>query len=135
MQILISFSNQELERLFLTYKRNPTNYQKIKLKVIGKNAELQYKRNKKSSIIFFIALTFIITVSSLFSLIGSLPDSFIALWIIWSITLVLFIFWSYYNYKKNHLVLEKNKAFFSKFEETAQKHTLLEEFKKNWKSI
>ena len=45
MQTLVSFSENDLERLFLTYKRNFKNYSKIKNKVIGENAEMQYKRN------------------------------------------------------------------------------------------
>ena len=134
MQILVSFSNQDLDRLFLTYKRNLTNYKKIKSTIIGKNAELQYIRSRKSSIMFFVALTFIIAVSSIFSLIGALPDSFIALWIIWGIAFVLFMAWSYNNYKTNYQTLQKNQVFFSTFEETAQKCALLEEFKTIWKS-
>ncbi len=134
MQILVSFSNQDLDRLFLTYKRNLTNYKKIKSNVIGKDAELQYNRNRKSSIMFFVALTFIIAVSSIFSLIGSLPDSFTALWAIWGIAFVLFMAWWYNNYKTNYQVLQKNQVFFSTFEEVAQKHDLLEEFKKGWES-
>ncbi|MCH2022956.1 MAG: hypothetical protein MK207_10810 [Saprospiraceae bacterium] len=132
MQILVSFSNEDLDRLFLTYKRNFSNYQKIKSKFIGKNAALKYNKSRKSSILFFIALTFIIIVSSIFSIIGALPNSFAALWIIWSIAFILFMLWSYYNYKINNQILNKNKTFFSKFEELAKKHETLEEFKKHW---
>jgi hypothetical protein len=45
MQTLVSFSENDLERLFLTYKRNFKNYSKIKNKVIGKDSEIQYNRN------------------------------------------------------------------------------------------
>ncbi|BDS09477.1 hypothetical protein [Aureispira anguillae] len=132
MQTLASFSDHDLERLFLTYKRNLTNYTKIKDKVIGKDAEKLYKRNRKSSIFFFIAVTFIITVSSAFSLMSDHMNSFIALWMIWGIVFVLFTFWSITYYRTNYKILQKNQAFFNKFEAAAQNNNSLEEFKNNW---
>ncbi|MBL4650774.1 MAG: hypothetical protein JKY03_13670, partial [Aureispira sp.] len=77
MQTLVSFSENDLERLFLTYKRNFKNYSKIKNKVIGKNADIQYKRNRKSTLFFFIALTFIIAITSVFSLVADHMNTFI----------------------------------------------------------
>lgn len=132
MQTLASFSAQDLERLFLTYKQNQDNYIKIKDKVIGDDAELQYKSNRKSSFFFFGALTFVVAISSAFSLIASDINSFGALWTIWGIAFILFSAWSVFYYKTNYQILEKNRQFFEKFETTAQSSQSLEDFKKNW---
>lgn len=132
MQTLVSFSNDDLERLFLTYKRNMVNYGKIKDKVVGENAEKRYKKGRKSSIFFFIALTFIIIISSSFSLMADHMNSFIALWMIWSIALTLFIIWSVFNYRTNYRIIQQNQAFFDKFEEKANQSNSLQDFVKNW---
>lgn len=131
MQTLATFSAQDLERLYLTYKKNQDNYTKIKDKVIGEDAELLYKSNRKSSFFFFGALTFVVAISSAFSLIASDINSFGALWTIWALALVLFIAWSVFYYKTNYQVLEKNRQFFQKFEATAQASQSLDDFKKN----
>ena len=132
MQTLVSFSNDDLERLFLTYKRNMVNYGKIKDKVVGENAEKRYKKSRKSSIFFFIALTFIIVISSSFSLMADHMNSFIALWMIWSIALILFIIWSVFNYRTNYRIIQQNQDFFNKFEEKANQSNSLQDFVKNW---
>lgn len=132
MQTLASFSAQDLERLFLTYKQNQDNYSKIKDKVIGEDAELQYKSNRKSSFFFFGALTFVVAISSAFSLIAADINSFGALWTIWGIAFILFTAWSVFYYKTNYQILEKNRQFFQKFEVTAQNSQSLDDFKKNW---
>jgi len=132
MQTLVSFSENDLERLFLTYKRNFKNYSKIKNKVIGKNAEQQYKRNRKSSLFFFIALTFIIVISSVFSLVADHMNSFIALWMIWGIAAVLFSFWFITYYKNSSKILQQNQAFFDKFEAIANNNESLDGFRMNW---
>jgi hypothetical protein len=132
MQTLVSFSENDLERLFLTYKRNFKNYSKIKNKVIGENAEMQYKRNRKSSIFFFIALTFIIVISSVFSLVADHMDSFIALWMIWGIAAILFSIWFLTYYKNSSKVLQQNQAFFEKFEAIANNNESLDGFRTNW---
>ena len=132
MQTLVSFSENDLERLFLTYKRNFKNYSKIKNKVIGENAEMQYKRNRKSSIFFFIALTFIIVISSVFSLVADHMNSFIALWMIWGIAAILFSIWFLTYYKNSSKVLQQNQAFFEKFEAIANNNESLDGFRTNW---
>jgi len=132
MQTLVSFSKNDLERLFLTYKHNLKNYTKIKNKVIGKDAERQYKRNQKSSIFFFIALTFIIVISSVFSLVADHMNSFIALWMIWGIAAVLFSFWFITYYKNSSKILQQNQAFFDKFEAIASSNDSLDSFRMNW---
>lgn len=132
MQTLVSFSENDLERLFLTYKRNFKNYSKIKNKVIGKDAERQYKRNRKSSLFFFIALTFIIVISSVFSLVADHMNSFIALWMIWGIASVLFSFWFITYYKNSSKILQQNQAFFDKFEAIANNNESLDGFRMNW---
>lgn len=132
MQTLASFSDHDLERLFLTYKRNFNNYTKIKDKVIGKDAEKLYKRTRKSSIFFFVALSFIILISSAFSLMADHFNSFVALWLIWGIAFTLFSIWSFIYYKTNYQILQKNQAFFDKFENIAEKNNSLEDFRNNW---
>ncbi|WMX13740.1 MULTISPECIES: hypothetical protein [unclassified Aureispira] len=132
MQTLVSFSENDLERLFLTYKRNFKNYSKIKDKVIGKDAALIYKRNRKSSIFFFIALTFIIVVSSAFSLIADHMNSFVALWMIWGIAAVIFSFWFIAYYRNSFKILQQNQAFFDKFEAVASNNDSLDAFRMNW---
>lgn len=132
MQTLVSFSENDLERLFLTYKRNFKNYTKIKDKVIGKDAEQQYKRNRKSSIFFFIALTFIIVISSAFSLMAEHMNSFIALWMIWGIAASLFSFWFVAYYRNSSKILQQNQAFFHKFETIANNNESLDSFRMNW---
>ncbi len=132
MPTLASFSDHDLERLFLTYKRNFSNYTKIKDIIIGKDAEAQYKRNRKSSIFFFVALTFIISISSLFSLFIEHKYSLGALWIIWGVALVIFLAWSFFNYRTNYRTLQLNQRFFRKFERIAKNHDSLEGFRTNW---
>lgn len=132
MQTLVSFSENDLERLFLTYKRNFKNYSKIKNKVIGKDAEKQYKRNRKSTLFFFIALTFIIVISSVFSLVADHMNSFIALWMIWGIAAVLFSIGFTSYYKNSSKVLQQNQAFFDKFEAIANDNESLDGFRMNW---
>jgi len=132
MQTLVSFSENDLERLYLTYKRNFKNYSKIKNKVIGKDAEIQYSRNRKSGIFFFIALTFIIVISSVFSLVADHMDSFVALWMIWGIAAVLFSIGFTSYYKNSSDVLKQNQAFFDKFEAIANKNESLDSFRMNW---
>lgn len=132
MQTLVSFSENDLERLFLTYKRNFKNYSKIKNKVIGKDAEIQYKRNRKSTLFFFIALTFIIVISSVFSLVADHMNSFIALWMIWGIAAVLFSVGFASYYKNSAKILQQNQAFFDKFETIANSNESLDGFRMNW---
>lgn len=132
MQTLASFSTHDLERLFLTYKRNQPNYSKIKNKVIGLDAHSNYKRTRKSSLFFFGALTFIIIISSSFSLVAQDTNSFMALWLIWAIAASVFTTWFAFYYRTNAHVLQKNEAFFNKFETVAQTSNSLEDFTKNW---
>lgn len=132
MQTLATFSKHDLERLFITYKRNFSNYSKIKDKVIGKNAEKIYKRNRKTSIFFFVAVTFIIGVSSIFSLVTNHTDSFIALWMIWGIVFVFFSAWSVFFYRTSYSIIQKNEDFFNRFETIAKDNQSLEDFKTNW---
>ncbi len=132
MQVLVSFSQHNLERLFLTYKRNTPNYTKIKKTILGVNAAEQYKKNFRSRLFFFGAITFIIVVSSSFSLIADHMDSFIALWLIWLGALILFLGSSYIIHQNTSKVHQKNQSFFDKFEFIANKTANLKEFKEQW---
>lgn len=133
MQLLASFSPHEVERLFLTYKRNPINYTKIKQEIVGGNSQEGYQKVRKSSYLFFGAITFIIVVSSSFSLIAQHYDSLIALWMIWGITALLFAFWMVFNYRNTYAIYSKNEEFFDCFELVAQSCDTLEEFVGSWR--
>lgn len=134
MQIAVNFSGSELDRLYLTYVQNPVNYQKIKTTIIGADAKTSYKQIRKSGFFFFGAVTFIIAVSSSFSMIAEHWDSFIALWMIWGITFVLLCVWLVLLYKNTTIIYNKNNAFFEQFEATIQQSNSLIEFQNNWKS-
>ena len=128
MQILASFSQHDTERLFLTYKRNPINYTKIKDKIVGKDLSEHYAQGRKSSWIFFSALSFIILISSSFSVMADHWDSFTALWMIWGGIVVIFTIWRF-SFKRNvSSVHDKNKDFFEQFELIAQECDSLEDF-------
>ncbi len=132
MSILATFSQEDTERLFLTYKNNFQNYNLIKEKLLGREIVKKYLRNRKSSIFIFSAFTFIIGVSSAFSLVGEQTNTLAALGIIWSLGFILFATWTLINYKANYQITEQNKVFFDKFESVAEKCTNLENFKKSW---
>ncbi len=135
MQILTSFSQHDTERLFLTYKRNPINYTKIKDQIVGKDLSEHYAQSRKSSWVFFGALSFIILVSSSFSVMADHWDSFIALWMIWGGIVVLFIGWRVLFAKNATSIHDKNKYFFDRFELVAQECDSLEDFVQHWKPI
>lgn len=135
MQILASFSTHDTERLFLTYKRNPINYTKIKDKIVGKDLSEHYAQGKKSSWIFFGALSFIILISSSFSVMADHWDSFIALWMIWGGIVVLFIAWRILFARNATSIHDKNKNFFDNFELVAQECDSLEDFIQHWKPL
>lgn len=134
MQILASFSQHDTERLFLTYKRNPINYTKIKDEIVGKDLTAYYAQSKKSSWIFFGALTFIIVVSSSFSMIANHWDSFVALWMIWGGIVVLFTLWRTFFKRNATSIHDKNKDFFQQFEQVAQECDSLEDFIQHWQT-
>lgn len=133
MQLTTSFSQHDVERLFLTYKRNPINYTKIKQEIVGGDLQERYQSVRKSSYLFFGAVTFIIVVSSSFSLIAEHYDSLIALWMIWGITALLFAGWMIMNHRNTYAIYHKNENFFGHFELIAQSCDSLEEFVGNWR--
>lgn len=135
MQILASFSQHDTERLFLTYKRNPINYTKIKDNIVGKDLSKFYAQSHKSSWVFFGALTFIIVISSSFSIVADHWDSFVALWMIWGGILILFIAWRIFFTRNASSIHTKNKDFFEQFELVAQECDSLEDFVQLWKPL
>ena len=132
MQSLASFSQHDVERLFLTYKRNPINYTKIKQEVVGDDVHDQYHRVRRSSTVFFGAITFIIVVSSAFSLVAAHYDSLVALWMIWGGTLVLYLGWIKFYHSNTYAIHTQNEDFFSRFELVAQSCDSLDEFVQYW---
>ncbi len=120
MQLTALFSQHDIERLFLTYKRNPINYTKIKQEIVGSNLQEGYQRVRRSSYLFFGAVTFIIIISSSFSLVAEHYDSLIALWMIWGVTTLLFAGWMVFNYRNTYATYSRNENFFDHFELIAQ---------------
>ena len=129
------FSEENTSKLYITYKQHPENYAKIKQKLVGEDANIRFKRTKKSMRFFFAALTFIIIVSSAFSIVGDQQNSLIALWIIWAISLFFFLLVNYYNYQFNFKSQARRKHFFDHFEQIAQKSDSLGFFLEQWGSI
>ena len=134
MALFNFFSEQDTAKLYVTYKQLPDNYTKIKQKLVGSASRIRYNRTKKSLRFFFAALTFIILISSAFSIVGDKKNSLIALWIIWTISLVFFVLINYYNYQYNFKNQEQQIHFFERFEVVAQQSESIEIFLKNWKT-
>jgi hypothetical protein len=134
MQIQVDFSEQELERLYLTYKNKPSNYQKIKTKIVGIDTSLAYRKTRKSGFVFFGGVTFIIAISSSFSFMAEHWDSFIALWMIWGIFFTLLLGWLFLLHKTTWNVHDYNQKFFETFENTASKVSSLQQFLQTWES-
>ncbi len=128
MQILLSFTAEEKKRLYLTYKRNATNYSQIKEKVLGVDIEQSYRRKRKGILFFFTAITFIVAVSSAFSIVADHWDSFIAIWAIWGIFFTVLLIALSLMYKNTVRIYGANKLFFEQFEDLAQASPSLEIF-------
>lgn len=134
MSLSLFDTDDAKQRLFMTFKRNPENYNKIKSKLTAEDLKIRYQRTKKSLRFFFAALSFIIIVSSAFAIVGDQPNSLTALWIIWTISLIIFISSNRYNHQFNYRNQEEQSLFFKQFEEIAKRSETKENFIKNWNS-
>jgi len=128
MQIQQAFSQQDIERLFLTYKRKPLNYEKIKNTVIGDSIDKQYRKNQHSALLFIITVSFVIIVGSAFSLVAGHWNTFISLLVIWGFALAGYFVWRYITYRLIWRTYQSNKTFFEDFEQNAQDANSLEDF-------
>lgn len=132
MKILLAFSQDDIYRLFLTFRHNPQNYQKIKEKVIGEGAMQQFKHEMRGRWVFLIAVTFIALVSSLYPMATGDYQSAAAVGVLWLCIVVVFFVWYFIAYQFSFRVLKKNETFFTEFEQKAQQCQVLEEFKNVW---
>lgn len=129
MRVLLSFTTEEVERLFLTYKRNPQNYQKIKDRVIGDGSKTMFQKEMRGRYVFAGAVTVICLISTVFAVVAQNMGTLIAIWIIWAGAVLLSMGWFLVVYKNAYTVLAKNEKFFNTFEAKAEECESLEDFK------
>lgn len=128
----MNFSQQDLERLYITYKSNPKNYYKIKEKMIGSMVIASHKKHRKSAAFFFGAVSFIIAVGSSFAAFSGHENSLVALFIIWCIALATFLVWWTIHTRTRMQQLKEDQAFFEKFELISERNPSPEAFLKHW---
>jgi len=132
MVFKVAFTDQEIERLYLTYRNNPGNYSEIKKRLFGEGAKIEFKRNLKGRLYFMAALTVVAIASSFFSIFAEHWASLGAIWIIWAGFMIGLAVAMYISYKDAFLVLKKNEAFFDNFEKIAVNAATLEDFIIDW---
>jgi hypothetical protein len=128
----IAFNEQEIEQLFLTFKRNPSNYNEIKKRLFGDAAKIEFRKNLKGRLYFMAALTGVTVISSFFSIFAEHWGSLGAIWIIWAGFMIGLGVAMYMSYKDAFLVLKKNEAFFEQFDKIASNTDSLEDFIIEW---
>ncbi len=126
------FTEPDLIRLFLTYKNNRANFDTIKDKLFPNDQSTKLKQNKRTSLIFFICVTFIILVSSSFSIMADHWDSFGALMIIWVVFTIGVCIWYYLTIQRTTQIHLKNKAFIQQFILVAESSSSAESFIEAW---
>lgn len=129
MRVLLSFTEEEVERLFLTFKRNPKNYQKIKDRVIGEGSKTMFKKEMRGRCVFAGGVTVVSLISSVFAIVAQNMGSLAAIWIIWLGAVLLSMGWFLVVYKNAYVILAQNETFFEKFEDKAEQCETLEDFK------
>lgn len=132
MKIELSFSQDDIYRLFLTFRHNQDNYQKIKERVIGDGARVQFRREMRGKWIFLAGISFIAVASSLYPMVAGDWQSAGALWVLWAGCLVVFFTWYIISYQLSYRVLKKNEVFFEDFEHKAEQCQVLEDFRRVW---
>lgn len=126
------FSDEDLVRLFLTFQNNRNNFDKIKDKLFPDDQSMKLKQNKRTSLTFFIAVSFIIVVSSSFSIMADHWDSFGALMIIWIVFTIGVICWYILTVKRTQIVYHQNQQFIDKFIQIAEGTDSADEFMSTW---
>lgn len=132
MVFKVAFTQQEIEQLYLTYKRSPNNYKEIKKRLIGEGAKIEFRKNLRGRLYFMVALTVVAIASSFFSIFAEHWGSLGAIWIIWAGFMIGLGVAMYISYKDSFLVLKKNRAFFEDFEKIASNTASLEDFAIDW---
>jgi hypothetical protein len=128
----ITFSAQEIEQLFLTYRDNPQNYEEIKQRLYGKGAMREFKNSMRARRIFILILGVIAILSSVFSFFAAHWGSMGAIWIIWTVFSTAIAISMYVSYKHSFLVMQRNESFFKEFEQIAKQSESLEDFIIDW---
>lgn len=126
------FSDEDLVRLFLTFQNNRNNFDKIKDKLFPDDQSMKLKQNRRTSLTFFIAVSFIIVVSSSFSIMADHWDSFGALMIIWIVFTIGVLCWYILTVKRTQIVYHRNQQFFDKFTQIAERTQSADEFINLW---
>lgn len=134
MQIRISFSPEEKQKLFLAFQDDKQKYKRIKDLIIGQGAEDSFKQAKKSRIVFMIAITIITIAGSMYPIFLKDYQSVLALWAVWGVLAVITLVWSIVTWNTAHKVLLENQAFFERFEEIAKHAVNLEHFSTIWET-
>ena len=132
MVFKVAFNQQETEQLYLTFIRNPENYQEIKKRLFGEAAKIEFRKNLRGRIYFMASLTVVAIASSFFSIFAEHWGSLGAIWIIWAGFMIGLGFAMYISYKDAFLVMKKNETFFKNFENVASKANTLEDFIIDW---
>jgi hypothetical protein len=132
MVFKVAFNQQETEQLYLTFIRNPENYQEIKKRLFGEAAKIEFRKNLRGRIYFMASLTVVAVASSFFSIFAEHWGSLGAIWIIWAGFMIGLGFAMYISYKDAFLVMKKNETFFKNFENIASKANTLEDFIIDW---
>ncbi len=132
MVFKVAFTQQEIEQLYLTYKRSPNNYKEIKKRLFGEGAKIEFRKNLRGRLYFMVALTVVAIASSFFSIFAEHWGSLGAIWIIWAGFMIGLGVAMYISYKDSFLVLKKNRAFFEDFEKIASNTASLEDFVIDW---
>lgn len=125
-------SPKERVQLFFTYRGAPHNYQKIKDKVAGTQAQEDWRRSQRGRLIFLVSVTIIAAISSVFIGFAGTLGSLVAVWIIWAASCVGFIVVSGISYKGSYAILLENARFFERFEQVAKSANTPEEFDSKW---
>jgi hypothetical protein len=125
-------SPKERVQLFFTYHKAPHNYQKIKDKVAGTQAQEDWRQSQRGRLVFLVSVTIIAAISTVFIAFSGTVGSLVAIWIIWAATCVGFIVVSGISYKGAYRILLQNARFFERFEQVAQSAATPEEFDSKW---
>jgi len=128
----IDFSKEEVARLYLTYKRRPENYDKIKKRLMGSKARKEYHKGQRGRYFFMGAVIAISMVGSAYAFFLGHWGSFGAIWLICAAFLIALGTFSFVAYRNFELVFKRNVAFFEQFEALAEKRNNVEDFQIDW---
>ena len=133
MYIRLRFGREEIERLFLTYLRQPKNYLRIKETVLGKSSDKpDLSRLLRGRILFLFTLALVALVGSGFAFVSDNYDTIAAIWVIWLGALILIAGFTYLQYQETHKVWKENHHFFEHFEQIALQASDLSAFNQHY---